>query len=347
MKKVLLALWIVGMFVMPMVPINGNSNKKDTAPIEKIWIPPQPILLIGKNNKFLSSIAEMSDVTFYNGSKMFNFSAIFIDSVWREKLSTEEMKSIDVFIERSIEKGIPVVAFGEKSAFLSNLLLGMRRETDFGVSVPLFNVTINAYIYLPTLGVDIQQFGSDNLDKHAISIARDLLEWIKNIHDSELNNKERPKGTLGPSWQWKHEWGWYSYDSWQPKGKFNIWCDAYKLINDGSYFYNWYDIQLHIQTIGGYSAYNSNWRTADTWTHHNLGTNPTDYLQHVIDYAPTTTSGASSVSVSVGVTAGEEGAEVTAYKTWSYSISDVSVVDESDESQELVAWWHNINEKRV
>jgi len=41
------------------------------------------------------------------------------------------------------------------------------------------------------------------------------------------------------------------------------------------------------------------------------------------------------------------GAQVSASRSWSYTISDVVVHDQSDYSQELERWWHDVNEGKA
>ena len=116
----------------------------------------------------------------------------------------------------------------------------------------------------------------------------------------------------------------------------------YKLYNDNSGTYDWYDIHVRHQSVPGSQAWGNEWKTADMYTWIDANYYQSNYM--LSDYQPTTTSGSTTVGVSVGVTAGEEGASVSSSLTWSYTISDVVVHDESDYDLELAKWHHDVNE---
>lgn len=86
----------------------------------------------------------------------------------------------------------------------------------------------------------------------------------------------------------------------------------------------------------GTVAYGSKYRNEHTWAHHqvfNAGT-----YRRLVDYGPTTTSGATTVSVSLATAAGPSGPP-----PWNYTISDVAVLDGSDFSQHVAYWQHDID----
>ncbi len=95
----------------------------------------------------------------------------------------------------------------------------------------------------------------------------------------------------------------------------------------------------------GEELWSSGWKTADMYTWIDADYYQSNYF--LSDYSPTTTSGATTVGVSIGVSAGEGGAQVSASQSWSYTISDVVVHDQSDYSQELAKWWHDVNEGKA
>ncbi|ASJ02698.1 hypothetical protein A3L09_05230 [Thermococcus profundus] len=76
----------------------------------------------------------------------------------------------------------------------------------------------------------------------------------------------------------------------------------------------------------------------------------TDYYNSdgfLSDYSPTTTYGVRAVTVSIGAGAGESRAQASASQSWSYTIRDVVVHDQSDFSQELAKWWHDVAEDKA
>jgi len=109
--------------------------------------------------------------------------------------------------------------------------------------------------------------------------------------------------------------------------------------------YGWYDVHVRQQSVPGKKLWNSDWRTADMYTwidadYYNSG----GFLS---DYAPTTTSGTTTVGVSIGVAVGDDETQVSASQSWSYTIPDVRVYDESDYFQELAKWRHDIAEDKA
>jgi len=114
-----------------------------------------------------------------------------------------------------------------------------------------------------------------------------------------------------------------------PYGRLNLIASIYKLKDDGVPDYDWYFHQLKVQSVPGTVAYGSSYRNEHTWAHHEViggGIN-----RWLVDYDPTTTYGTSTVGVNL-----------LAW-SWSYSIADVVVLDQSDYSVNRVYWQHDID----
>jgi len=91
------------------------------------------------------------------------------------------------------------------------------------------------------------------------------------------------------------------------------------------------------QSVPGHVAWGNDWRTADIWNWIDA-----DYFGDpnvLIKYGPYTTIGQQTVSYTIGVVAGEQGAAVTASITRSYTVLDIEVYDQSDFSLQLAKWW--------
>ena len=69
-------------------------------------------------------------------------------------------------------------------------------------------------------------------------------------------------------------------------------------------------------------------------------------IQDLISYAPTTTSGTSSVSVSLSLSASDSGVSGGVSKSWGYSVQDVMVNDRSDLSTDHFETFHDIDEDK-
>jgi hypothetical protein len=139
---------------------------------------------------------------------------------------------------------------------------------------------------------------------------------------------------------------WYS----NPYGKFTLYVDIYKLINDGNTALDFYMIKSRLQTVPGKLVYASDWRTDFTWNYHYIR----QYYsyQYLAGYAPTTAPGSqtSGWTFNVAGTLGWSGtgpvASVTVgggiVNTW--TSSDAMVKDQSDFVSHQACWWWDINE---
>jgi hypothetical protein len=178
------------------------------------------------------------------------------------------------------------------------------------------------------------------------SAIREALGWLE-----RLASEVTPQAGIGtqdvvaaeaPDWSLYAYREWSSGDTWQDKGRLNLHKYYYKLINDGSSEYDWRDVKLSMQIVPGTVAYGSGWK--NDYTDVEITVDDMCNWLHLIDYDPTTTVGQTTISVNIGVTAGSEGAAVTASMSWSYSASDVEVLDSSDFYVELFKLRHEINE---
>jgi hypothetical protein len=126
-----------------------------------------------------------------------------------------------------------------------------------------------------------------------------------------------------------------------PYGKLNVIVPIYKLKSDGVPNYDWYFYQLKIQSVPGRVCYGSDYNNEHIWSYHEVRY-PED-PRWLVDYDPTTTSGTSTVGVSIAAAAGPSGPSVGFTWSWSYSIADVVVLDRSDYSENLAYWEHDID----
>jgi len=147
----------------------------------------------------------------------------------------------------------------------------------------------------------------------------------------------------GPEWysfQMK-EWNELARcDDWGKIGKVNQKIFLYKLKYDESNKYDWYSIKWVIQSVPGIILWEGkDWRTDNIINQADVDAN--DSYIKLIDYDPYGNHGSTTVGISIGVTAGEEGAQVTCMLEWSYTKEDFMQYDLSDFSRELVQWIHD------
>jgi len=216
--------------------------------------------------------------------------------------------------------------------------------------MPRNNGSGQPYIAKYTIAGDYKQ-----LTKNTFSYVRNWVNRTNSISEpapiplAQADREELglARTSSGGSAYW-NEFGsdeWNSGDAYSPKGQFNVQRRYLRLMNDNSYTYGWYSCIVQLQTVPGYVAYGGNgWRAS-----HHYADMPLDEIyssQTLIDYDPTTTSGTGTMGYSIGVTAGQSGASVSASFSESYSITDVKVHDYSNFYYDQVKWGHNINESR-
>lgn len=114
----------------------------------------------------------------------------------------------------------------------------------------------------------------------------------------------------------------------------------FSLSNSGTSAFRWYNFFANQTLIPGSVAFNSPWRNDNE--NDTINVNPS--TNTLISHGPTglITAGPATVSYTIGVTAGQFGAVVTANQTQSYGIKNTSVTDASQSASE-VGWLHSID----
>ena len=251
-------------------------------------------------------------------------------------------------VRKEILSGIPVIVIGSpkvingtfRGQFFAELVAGHGPDGK-----PITQATVYGYMTYPSNGILVsKEFISIDAEPKAIEQA---YSWaVKNLKPSAgtFELKAEPLSS-GAYWSYRSQLDFTSGDDWKPYGRLNIRTLHYQLMNDGSSQYDWYNVHVRQQSVPGKELWNSEWRTSDMYTWIDADYyNPKGFLS---DYAPTTTSGTTTVGVSIGVSVGVKEAQVSAFQSWSYTIPDVRVYDESDYSQELAKWRHDIAEDKA
>lgn len=124
-------------------------------------------------------------------------------------------------------------------------------------------------------------------------------------------------------------------------GKFNI-VTAYFPIIENDPDYNYYLTSYFFQSVPSDSYRTADMAiTTDVDAIENYG-----QYQELIRYAPTATSGTSSVNIGLGINITESGVSINASASWSYTTPDVSILDESDMEYNIMDLRHNVPEDK-
>gem|GEM_PF-2287602 len=252
---------------------------------------------------------------------------------------------VKALLKKEILSGIPVIIVNGSTDVVKNLFEGqfcpevvagqspdgkqVGEETVYGyVTYPIGNKAMLTKVFIST--------------DPSFEAIREAYTWASS---SIPPNAGTITIEATPYWDQIYQLDYTTGNSWEPYGRLNVRTLYYRLYNDNSGTYDWYDIHVRQQSVPGEELWSSGWKTADMYTWIDADYYQSNYF--LSDYSPTTTSGATTVSVSIGVSAGEGGAQVSASHSWSYTISDVVVHDQSDYSQELAKWWHDVNEGKA
>ncbi|WP_457750806.1 hypothetical protein [Thermococcus sp.] len=250
-------------------------------------------------------------------------------------------------VKKEILSGTPVIVVGDPK-IISETFKGQffaKLVTVSGLNGKNEKKTVYGYITYPSRGTLVsKEFISIDTETNAL---KEAYAWaVRNIAPNAGNFKLTTDAlSSGAYWSYRSQLDFTSGDAWKPYGKLNVRTIYYKLINDGSSQYDWYDIHVRQQSVPGKELWNSDWRTSDMYTW--IDANYHDQDGFLCDYEPTTTVGTSTVGVAIGVVAGVKDAQVSVSQSWSYTTPDVRVYDEGDYSQELAKWWHDIAEDKA
>ncbi len=262
------------------------------------------------------------------------FSILFVDSNLYDSDSYALLRNN---FENLIDKGITLVFYGKYCedmlkqfklrAFVTNpysdgIMTGVRYYSYFGVQSEFY-----------TSGMRIRGSG---LSIANLQIAYD---WASTPSEKGVGVGSPNMLLDGPSWLPIGDWS--DPDGiWEPYGKLNMRVDVDKLYNDENNIYDWYSSKIQQQVVPGHIAWDNDWKWdwIDHYSYDKVGAG--GCTGQAVDYAPTTTFGSETVSVSISASAsGGPSAE----DAWSYSRTEMQITDSSDYSVGRIQWRHDID----
>jgi hypothetical protein len=260
----------------------------------------------------------------------------------------ENSSQLKQFLKEEVLSGIPVIVKDNpellkgifKGQFYPRVVGGQKPD-----GTPLGKERVYGYVTYPLPDGTLRSKVFISIDPSPESI-KDAYQWaVENLQPNAGSLEIEPLSS-GSYWEYQFQLDFTSGNDWKPYGRLNVRTVYYYLMNDNSASYVWYDVHMRQQSVPGKELWSdSDWRTSDMYTWIDA-----DYYRpegFLFDYSPTTTSGSKTSTVTIGVSAGDKGAQVSASQSWSYTISDVVVKDQSDFSQELAKWWHDVAEDKA
>jgi hypothetical protein len=346
-----MALGIAAMMLTPMIIVTGvvyaaPAPGGQSQPLA-IEFTDRPVKLVGSSTETAQIMSGLS----YGTSKIAEYKSasaageaadgeiLFIDAVWASTSSDDVVQ----LIAEELKLGNPVVCFGMKTVLIQKAAEEIGSFFDPGnISYDAVGLLIDPATQAKWVFV-LAEIGTGAMRSSSVTGASaDAYSWAsKAMSDADSGGRVLLDGAY---WSTREEYVWHSYDSFYPKGKMNLVLTTYRLENDASATYTWYTTKNFIEMVPGYWCYSNYWRNGGMVNEDDLDAAGYHGNDELIDYDPPTTSGQSTTTVGIGVTAGSDGAAVTASMSWSYSISDIVVQCGCQSDLELVYWDHNINE---
>lgn len=142
---------------------------------------------------------------------------------------------------------------------------------------------------------------------------------------------------------WVRDYSFAPYVATSPYGKLNVLVSISKLNCDGSAGYDWYFYNVQVQSVPGWVAYGSDYRTewhGDKHTVWSAGT-----ARWLADYDPTTANGYDTSEMTASVTVSDS-PQFSFTKTDSFTIPWVRINDYSDYSVHRAQWNNDFNKER-
>lgn len=259
----------------------------------------------------INAISTLNQVT--------NQSVVIIDSDWsnsNSSLTTYER------IADLISTGIVVTSVGSADLFLDNPYLPFVSYSEGADTISIYCDGAGRYISHCVKGSNTDQ-----------AIAKTYC-WIDSqLSFSSISNAVRTDSYNLP---WGEEYmssGDYYHDGF---GWMNV-RTAYFCLSEENLRYNYYYAHHLLQSVP-----DSGKATADMTVSCQNNQNNLTYL----NYGPTSTSGTTTVGVSFGSEISAGGPSSSYQVSWSYSVGDVTVNDQSNLATGLIKIWHNVDEKK-
>jgi len=273
-------------------------------------------------------------------------SVLFIDGNWLQSVSSLD-PTIVPLLDATVLSGVPSVVVRGTPTILQSSISGLIRGT--APNLPLIAEGLKIFNTLPdgTRQAAALQIiaGFDYAVSTAFAWAQ---QYLTSVIPSTLSSPSTrvashviPGDTVpAPNWQFLLQLKTDTGNQFAPMARIISTFTVYVLQNSGSSTDHWYNFFANQTLMPGNLVYNSPWRNLSE--NDTVNVNPTSNT--IVSHGPTslTNSGPTTVTYTVGVTAGQFAAAVTANQTQSYALKNTNIVDTS-QSTSQVGWIHSID----
>ncbi len=276
-------------------------------------------------------------------------SILFIDGAWLQTVSSFD-PTILPLLDSTVLNGVPSVVVRGTPAILQNSISGLIK--GHVPNLPLIAEGLKIFGTLPG-GTDqaaaLQVIAGFDYavsaeftwaQQHLTSAIPSALSPLSMLATS--TSKVLPSVTSSPPSYWAVvlQLTTDTGTQFQPVAEVISTFTIFSLQNSGSSTYKWYNFFANQTLIPGSVAYNSAWRNLSE--NDTINVNPASNA--IVSHGPTSliTNGPTTVTYSIGVTAGLSDAAVTANQTQSYMLKNTNVADNTQSTYQ-VGWVHSID----
>ena len=314
MKKIILAVAIISVFSMVTAPL-GIAHINSVGTNNDLQIDPVSSEIATSQIDNLSKIAIVNIYSTDTDIKQIvedisPNEILAIDSSTLSEFSINEGATV----KEALYNGIPLVISGDSTSLMTikGMSLVMNENAD---ATAVYCDPVTKVIY----------YLSVESENNAEEIA---TEWIQSKMNETSGLSADSYGDVVVSEGWR-----YCQDT----TKLNV-STVYEKLGEGN-GKKFYAVKYGLQSVP-----TTDYRTADMTI--SCDVKHLNSIQDLISYAPTTTSGTSSVSVSLSLSASDSGVSGGVSKSWGYSVQDVMVNDRSDLSTDHFETFHDIDEDK-
>lgn len=273
-------------------------------------------------------------------------SVLFVDGNWLQSVSSLDPTVIPL-LDATVLSGVPSVVVRGTPTILQSSISGLIKGT--APNLPLIAEGLKIFSTLPdgtrqAAALQVIAGFDYSIGAEFAWAQQELTSVIPTTFSplSKIASGHVVPGDTGPAPNWafvlqlKTDTG----DQFKPIARVFSTFTIFGLQNSGSTSYNWYNFFANQTLMPGYIVYNSPWRNYSE--NDTVNVNPT--TNTIVSHGPTTlmNSGPTTVTYTIGVTAGQFAAAVTANQTQSYAIKNTNIQDTSLSTSQ-VGWLHTID----
>jgi hypothetical protein len=275
-------------------------------------------------------------------------SVLFIDGAWLQSVSSLDPTIIPL-LDSTVLNGVPCVVVRGTPTILQDSISGLVKGQV--PNLPLIAEGLKIFSTLPDgtrqaaalqviAGFDYAVNAEFSwAQQHLTNAIPSTFSQISATGTSASHAVPSDSST-SPSWSFVLQLTTDTGEQFAPMARIISTFTIFSLQNSGSSDYRWYNFFANQTLMPGSAIYKSPWRNLSE--NDTVNVNPDTNI--LVSHGPPslTTSGPTTVTYSIGVTAGTFAASVTANQTQSYMLKNTNVADTSQSTAE-VGWIHSID----